>query len=340
MSESVITRLSRQPSCLAILMFFSLVLFQQYSMIIDAADQQDETNADMGDDSACLKGFMEAFYVPHPVSDINGRRTHFTSWTAIALEGNPCTKNASANNLFGVRCNNGNRVESIALPSEGLVGEIPSTLSLCSSLTNLDLSSNGITGNLPTSLGNLANLVTLSLSNNQISGSIPLELSTCYALREIDLSNNSLSGPIPPQLGLLPLVEFNVSYNNLSGSIPFTLSNTSSGSPRFGITSFFRNPGLYGYPLTDEASESRKASSSQAKMNYVLLAITILFTVGVACCLILLCVLCAGHCQTCRDGGSAQRDLEQNHSSPSCSPTGVPVDGWKEVLNQLERSSS
>ncbi|KAH7428221.1 hypothetical protein KP509_10G081600 [Ceratopteris richardii] len=335
MSKSILIRLGNRPICLTLLTLVFLLVFE-CSITINAAEGQDDTNGDSGEDSACLKGFVDAFF---DSGQMSGRSTPFASWTSSALQGNPCMNSAGAKKLAGVTCNSRNRVESIDLPSEGLVGELPSSVSLCSFLANLDLSSNGITGDIPVSLGNLPNLVTLSLAHNQISGLIPLELSSCYMLKSLDLRNNNLSGPIPAQLGLLPLLEFNVSYNNLSGSIPFTLSNTSSGSPRFGGTSFLHNPGLHGYPLPDEGSESTKASTSQKKIDHAIFGITILFTVGVACCLFLLCALYAGYCRTCRERGIVRKDLEQNRLSASRSSVDDGVDGWKEVLSQLSRSS-
>ena len=68
---------------------------------------------------------------------------------------------------------------------------IPSTLSLLTALTFLDLSDSQLIGTIPTQLGLLSNLQFLSLADNNLSGEIPTELLEMKSLTEIDLDDNS-----------------------------------------------------------------------------------------------------------------------------------------------------
>ncbi|MCO5586203.1 hypothetical protein L7F22_040142 [Adiantum nelumboides] len=180
-------------------------------------------------DSDCLKGFLKAL-----------------------------TSTSKSNAAADDKATKGScRVAFIRLPWVGQVRTMPSSILLCSSLTSLELHDNSLTGLIPTSLGDLPYLSTLCLAHNQLSDTIPVDLATCFALSSLDLHSNQLFGSIPGQLSLLPLQHFNVSYNRLSGRIPSTLSNTSTGDPRFDASSFDHNPSLYGYPL----SATRAAAS-------------------------------------------------------------------------------
>ena len=64
----------------------------------------------------------------------------------------------------------------INLPSEGLMGEIPSEIGNLVSLQNLNLYNNELSGHIPSELGNLTNLTSLVLWANQLEGEIPPEL--------------------------------------------------------------------------------------------------------------------------------------------------------------------
>ena len=174
------------------------------------------------------------------------------SWYEPYLK-TPCIS-AALGNLTGITCND-NRVYSITLNSSNLVGTLPSSLSNCTLLASLDLSSNHLSGPIPTSIGNLTYLISLNFSGNRISGPIPVELAQCTYLNFVDLHRNKLSGMIPGQIGILQRLKvFDVSDNDLSGPIPATLSNTSTGAPRFNASSFVGNSDLYGYPLPPESS--------------------------------------------------------------------------------------
>lgn len=188
-------------------------------------------NTTSTDDLTCLQGFQ---------SGVQDPKNSLTGWSGADF---PCNK------TFGVTCTSG-RVVDISLPSAGLTGSIRPNLSLCGNLNNLDLSSNQFTGSIPPELGQLHNLVSLKLASNALTGSIPSEIYNCLYLNVIDLHSNQLTGAIPSELGTLTrLTTFDVSNNELSGAIPAGLSNTTSGAPRFNVSSFQGNSDLYGYPL-------------------------------------------------------------------------------------------
>ncbi|KAI5084844.1 hypothetical protein GOP47_0001015 [Adiantum capillus-veneris] len=153
---------------------------------------------------------------------------------------------------MGVGCNN-NRVYSITLNASNLAGTISPSLANCTLLETLDISLNHLEGPIPPNIGNLSYLVSMNLSKNHPDGNIPVELSMCVYLNAIDLHANQFSGPIPGQIGLLQRLKFfDVSNNKLFGAISPTLSNTSTGGPRFKMSSFKGNSDLYGYPLSVE----------------------------------------------------------------------------------------
>ncbi|MCO5549901.1 hypothetical protein L7F22_003376 [Adiantum nelumboides] len=297
------------------------------------AQEQDDDEIRFGSgDSGCLKGLLK-----------NANQTEgmvMSTWTAAALD-SPC--NRTAGSLAGVTCNNISRVASIRLPSAGLAGTLASSLSLCTDLTTLIMSGNNLSGPIPTTLGNLAYLVTLSLADNQLSGTVPFELATCYALTSLDLHDNQLSGSIPGQLGLLHLQEFNVSYNRLQGIIPVTLSNSTTGAPRFNASSFDHNPNLHGYPLIYETPVAPSSKKDETAILY-----KVVFSIVAVLGLALVVILCfwAAHSYRSRRELAQRQQQRQNVGSSSRSSNRSASnyeDGWKQVLIQLDqgrRSSS
>lgn len=199
----------------------------------------------LADDSSCLSALHASILVPSGLSSV---------WNSSLLA-SPCNT-PSSSQLRGIGCNN-NRVFSITLNSSQLSGTIPASITDCSYLQSFDLSSNQLSQSLPNNIGNLTYLTYFNVSNNLLSGSIPVQLSACIYLNFLDLHSNQLSGPIPGQIGLLQRLKyFDVSNNQLSGQIPTSLSNTTTGAPRFNISSFVGNKDLYGYPLPPPTSHS------------------------------------------------------------------------------------
>ena len=114
----------------------------------------------------------------------------------------------------------------INLPSQGLMGEIPSEIGNLINLQNLNLYNNELSGNIPSELGNLTNLTSLVLWANQLEGEIPPELGNLTNLIRLDLDENQLTGSIPPQIWALNnLNELFLSKNQLEGEIPPELGN-------------------------------------------------------------------------------------------------------------------
>ncbi|XP_020884723.1 receptor-like protein 12 [Arabidopsis lyrata subsp. lyrata] len=88
-----------------------------------------------------------------------------------------------------------NRLEVLALSTNGFIGQVPSSISNLSLLSFLDLTYNELTGSFPL-VHNLTKLSVLGLSHNHISGNIPSSLLTLPFLSTLDLTENHLTGPI------------------------------------------------------------------------------------------------------------------------------------------------
>ncbi|KAH9716557.1 Receptor-like protein 13 [Citrus sinensis] len=116
----------------------------------------------------------------------------------------------------------------LQLDGNHFVGEIPQSLSKCSSLEGLylnnnslsskiprwlDLSYNRINGIIPKWVDGLSQLSHLILGHNNLEGEVPVQLCKLNQLQLLDLSNNNLHGHIPPCFDNTKLHE---SYNNSS----------------------------------------------------------------------------------------------------------------------------
>ncbi|KAK6139573.1 hypothetical protein DH2020_026683 [Rehmannia glutinosa] len=146
----------------------------------------------------------------------------------------------------GISCGNKhrNRVVSINLDSQGLMGSISPHLGNLSFLRSISLRNNSFHGPIPQELGRLRRLGYIEFSNNSSSGEIPKNLSQCRNLHYLNLIDNELTGIIPSELSsLIKLDALGLSDNNLSGNtIP----------PFFGnftllIVLSLSNCGLHGY---------------------------------------------------------------------------------------------
>lgn len=121
---------------------------------------------------------------------------------------------------YGITCTNG-RVTGIELPSNNLVGELPTALFNLNALTTLNLSTNSVFGTLPAEIGNLTNLQTFSLQGNDLFGTLPTTLGSLTQLRNLNLSFNDFDGTIPTQLNSLAQLRLLVLNDNaFTGSIP------------------------------------------------------------------------------------------------------------------------
>ncbi|GAA4463200.1 hypothetical protein GCM10023189_40960 [Nibrella saemangeumensis] len=97
---------------------------------------------------------------------------------------------------YGITCSGG-RVTQIFLPTNGLSGTLPGSLTALSGLQVLNLFNNQVTGTLPESWSSLTNLKDLNLSGNQFTGSLPESWSSLANLQFLLLSDNQLTGCFP-----------------------------------------------------------------------------------------------------------------------------------------------
>ncbi|RZS03406.1 hypothetical protein BHM03_00033591 [Ensete ventricosum] len=102
-----------------------------------------------------------------------------------------------------------------------LSGEIPASIGLLPSLTDLRLFNNSLTGVLPPDLGKHCRLWNIEVDDNKISGELPDGLCDGGAFTSIVVFNNNMSGKIPPSLGSCStLNNIQVQSNRFSGEVP------------------------------------------------------------------------------------------------------------------------
>lgn len=98
----------------------------------------------------------------------------------------------------GITCNTKKLVISLTLGNQNLVGSIPRTLGLLTSLSRyLWINNNRISGTIPATFGNLTSLTSIRLDHNSLSGKVPRTLSRLSKLVTLNLNNNYLSGSLP-----------------------------------------------------------------------------------------------------------------------------------------------
>ncbi|KAL1542107.1 Receptor-like protein 9dc3 [Salvia divinorum] len=133
--------------------------------------------------------------------------------------------------------------------------------------TTIDLSENKFSRKIPDSIGNLNSLKYLNLSYNSLTGHIPSSLGSVKALESLDLSSNRLNGEIPRKLTMLNFLSaLNLSVNDLVGEIPQSGGQFST----FDNSSFIRNSGLCGFPLTKKCKQDPTPPSQESEdSNFV-----------------------------------------------------------------------
>ena len=98
----------------------------------------------------------------------------------------------------GISCNTKKLVISLTLGNQNLVGSIPHTLGLLTSLSRyLWINNNRISGTIPASLGNLTSLTSIRLDHNSLSGQVPRTLTRLSKLVTLNLNDNYLTGLLP-----------------------------------------------------------------------------------------------------------------------------------------------
>ncbi|GAB4038615.1 hypothetical protein GCM10028774_37460 [Spirosoma jeollabukense] len=121
---------------------------------------------------------------------------------------------------YGVTCTNG-RVTGLNLINNNLVGTLPASLSVLTTLQSLELGANALTGGIPTGISNLTALQTLNLSRTQLGGTIPASLGQLTQLQNLLLNESALTGTLPASLGSLSqLQNLQLYTNQLSGCFP------------------------------------------------------------------------------------------------------------------------
>ncbi|XP_057845100.2 receptor-like protein 33 [Cryptomeria japonica] len=99
-------------------------------------------------------------------------------------------------------------------------GNIPVSLSKCSSLIVLNLGNNSLEGTLPHEFSQLSELYSLIVHNNKLKGSLPSSIANCSELQVLDIGNNLFGEEIPPSLKNLSMLRVLVMKgNNFTGSI-------------------------------------------------------------------------------------------------------------------------
>lgn len=146
-------------------------------------------------------------------------------WAAGAL-GESCTPCT----WLGVSCNEQERVISLVLENNNLVGRLPDEIQELTFLRELIVTGNPLlSGGIPSDLENLDSLRTLTLANNDFIETVRSTLGQLEQLVTLELQNNRLTGPIPDDLGNLQnLTRLNLSNNMLSGELNNELGEMSS----------------------------------------------------------------------------------------------------------------
>jgi hypothetical protein len=99
--------------------------------------------------------------------------------------------------------------------------KFPEILSLCKSLTYIDLSYNLMSNTIPSSISQLSSLSKLYLNNNFMNGTLPLGLWNLTQLQDLHLFYNLFTGTISSNVSQLTnLRRFLVEGNSFFGSIP------------------------------------------------------------------------------------------------------------------------
>lgn len=122
-----------------------------------------------------------------------------------------------------------NKVISLRLSNNNLVGSLPEEIGYLIDMQNLDLDNNQLIGGIPASIGKIQQLGGLYMSGNQFTGEIPSEICNLSKLRYCYLYNNQLTGNIPESFGNLSNLKYCYLHNNqLTGNIPESFGNLSN----------------------------------------------------------------------------------------------------------------
>ncbi|XP_065864018.1 putative receptor-like protein kinase At3g47110 [Euphorbia lathyris] len=190
--------------------------------------------------SQCLSLIFLFLYVRFPLLQVHasGNNTDhlsllkFQQWITSDPRGlfNSWNSSLSFCSWSGITCSRRHqRVISLNLSGQKLVGTISPYIGNLSFLRILNLENNNFRGHIPQEVDNLFRLQHFLVNNNSLSGEIPSNLSRCNQLQIIDLSVNQVEGRIPSELGNLEKLDMLLlSVNKIGGEIPPSLTNLSS----------------------------------------------------------------------------------------------------------------
>ncbi|KAK3404317.1 hypothetical protein EUGRSUZ_K00622, partial [Eucalyptus grandis] len=125
--------------------------------------------------------------------------------------------------------NSSSPLEELRLGDTSFSGEIPASIGILPSLSDLDVSFCQFSGSIPASLANLSNLKDLGVSGNPFTAQSNSSISWVWTKKKLTylaLQKINLYGEIPPSIGNLSQLEFlSLDGNQLSRAIPSRLMN-------------------------------------------------------------------------------------------------------------------
>jgi len=107
------------------------------------------------------------------------------------------------------------KLEMLSLSSNHLTGYIPDAVSSPPELRYLDLGHNALTGTLPSKFDSLTELRVLSVGGNSLFGTLPSSWISLTNMRTLSLENNAFMGKLSDVVGKLTKLEFLYVGNNL-----------------------------------------------------------------------------------------------------------------------------
>ncbi|EEF49387.1 serine-threonine protein kinase, plant-type, putative [Ricinus communis] len=198
-----------------LLVYLQLVIF----FFINVPWLQANASGNETDRLALLKFKQGISSDPHGIFNSWNDSLHFCKW-------------------YGITCGRRHqRVTSLDLKGQNLIGSISPHIGNLSFLRTLDLENNSFHDHIPQEVGKLFRLQYFLLNNNTLQGEVPSNLSRCSQLRIIDLLFNEVEGKIPAELGNLANLEMLLlaAANRLNGSIPDNIGQTLPNLQQFHI---------------------------------------------------------------------------------------------------------
>jgi hypothetical protein len=129
----------------------------------------------------------------------------------------------------GLLCDESEEINKIFLIQQGIVGTIPTVLTLLPQLQEIDFSFNELEGSIPPEFGSIKDLVLFSVDANLLTGPVPSEWANSDNLRAFNVASNLLTGTLPPEIKNLNSVSGLYLQDNLfTGTFPKEIFELSS----------------------------------------------------------------------------------------------------------------